>query len=98
MSIFKLTALTKLEDTARYAGLLLTPAEGFGRGFFCPLGKKRAFYAWPIFDNFWCPVVTMVTFSSNLSNFERNQIKTKKSKKNSKKSKNQKIKKKIKKS
>ena len=35
----------KLEDTARYAGLLLTPAEGFGRGFSCPSGKKRAFYA-----------------------------------------------------
>ena len=26
---------------------------------------------WPIFDNFWCSVVTLVTFSSNLSNFER---------------------------
>ena len=23
-------------DTARYAGLLLAPAEGFGQGFFCP--------------------------------------------------------------
>ena len=34
-----------LEDTSRYAGLLLAPAEGFGRGFFCPLGKKRAYYA-----------------------------------------------------
>ena len=56
-----------LEDTARYAGLLLAPAEGFGRGFFCPSGKKRAFLLfWPIFGNFWCPVVTMVTFSSNL--------------------------------
>ena len=27
---------------------------------------------WPIFVNFWCPVVTLVTFSSSLSNFERN--------------------------
>ena len=75
--------LEKLEDTARYAGLLLAPAEGFGRGFFCPLGKKKAFFMlfWPIYGNFWCPVVTVVTFSSNLSNFERNQ----KNKKNPKK-------------
>ena len=39
---------------ARYVGLLLAPAEGFdlwqrlflpfGRGFFCPLCKKRAYY------------------------------------------------------
>ena len=34
--------LLLLEGTARYAGLLLAPAEGFGRGFFCPSGKKRA--------------------------------------------------------
>ena len=27
---------------------------------------------WPIFGNFWCPVVTSVTFSSNLRNLERN--------------------------
>ena len=35
-----------LEGAARYAGLLLAPVEGFGRGrFFCPSGKqKRAFY------------------------------------------------------
>ena len=26
----------------RYAGLLLAPVEGFGRGFFFPLRKKRA--------------------------------------------------------
>ena len=25
---------------------------------------------WPILGHFWCPVVTLVTFSSNLSNFE----------------------------
>ena len=42
--MFKLYLL-KLEDTARYAGQLLTPAEGFGQGFFCPSGKKRALYA-----------------------------------------------------
>ena len=55
---------SELEDTARYAGLLLAPA--FGRGFFCPSGKKRAFYA--VLAHFWCPVVTMVTFSGNISN------------------------------
>ena len=50
---------------------------------------------WPIFGNFWCPVVTLVTFSSNFGNFERNpeknkkiQRKLKKIKKNSKKFKN----------
>ena len=58
-----------LEDMARYAGLLLASAEGLGRGFFCPLGQKRAYYA--DLAHFWCPVVTLVTFSSNRSNFER---------------------------
>ena len=58
---------------ARYAGLLLAPAEGFGRGIFCPSGKKRAFYALMAhFWQFWCPVVTVLTFTSN---FERNQQK-----------------------
>ena len=32
---------------------------------------------WPIFGDFWCPVGTWVTFSSNLKNFERNPKKTK---------------------
>ena len=41
---------------------------------------------WPIFGDFWCPVVTVVTFSSTLSNFERNQ-KKKNPKKNPQKSK-----------
>ena len=38
-------SLLILEDAAHYAGLLLAPAEGFGRGFLGPLGKKRTFYA-----------------------------------------------------
>ena len=37
---------------------------------------------WPLFGNFWCPVVTLVTFSSNLSNFERNTQKPKKNNQN----------------
>ena len=32
---------------------------------------------WPILGNFWCPVVALVTFSSNIRNFERNPKKTK---------------------
>ena len=32
---------TLLEDTARYAGLLLAPAEGFGRGFFLAFWQKK---------------------------------------------------------
>ena len=42
---------------------------------------------WPIFGDYWCPVATMVTFSSTLINFERNPPK-----------KNEKIQKKIQKS
>ena len=38
--------LEKLEDTARYAEILLALAEGFGQGFFLALwAKKRALYA-----------------------------------------------------
>ena len=52
-----------LEDTARYASLLLAPTEGFGRGFFCPPGKKeRAYNA--VLANFWHLLVP----SSNLGN------------------------------
>ena len=75
----------KLEDTARYAGLLLAPAEGFGRGFFLPFGQKKIFLCCfcPFFGDFWCPVVAMESFSSNLRNFERNKKKnTKKKSKN----------------
>ena len=53
----------KLEDNARYAGLLLAPAEGFGRGIFCPLGKKIAYYA--VLAHCW----RFLVFSSNLGNF-----------------------------
>ena len=37
--------------------------------FFALWAKKELFMLfWPIFGNFWCPVVTMVTFSSNHGN------------------------------
>ena len=48
---------------ARYVGLLLAPAKGFGRGFFRPSGKKRAYYAVLVF--FW----QFLGSSSNLDNF-----------------------------
>ena len=46
---------------------------------------------WPIFGNFWCLVVILLTFSGNLSNFERNQKNKKIQKKPQKIKKNQKI-------
>ena len=83
----------KLGDTALYAGLLLASAEGFGLlpRLFLPFGQKRPYQA--VLAHFWFPVVTLVTFSSNISKFEENPP-PKKSKKNPKK--NQKIKKKSK--
>ena len=70
-----------LEDTARYAGLLLAPAEGFGLWptLFLPFGQKKELFMlfWPIFSNFWCPVVTMVKFSSNLINLKETKTKKK---------------------
>ena len=54
-----------LEDAARYAGLLLAPAEGFGlrpRAFFALRAKKGLIMLfWPILGHFWCPVVIFVT-------------------------------------
>ena len=36
---------------------------------------------WPILGHLWCPVVTVVTFSSNLRNFKKNPKDQKKSQK-----------------
>ena len=48
-----------------------------------PAGKKRAYFAvLPIFGHFWCSLVTLITFSSNLSTFEKNPKSTKKIQKN----------------
>ena len=33
-----------LEDLAHYVGLLLAPAEGFGRGLFLPIGQKKTLH------------------------------------------------------
>ena len=62
-----------LDGTVRYAGLPLAPAEGLGRGIFCPLGKKKLFTLFVlILGLVWCSVVTSIKFSRNLSNFENN--------------------------
>ena len=71
--------------TRRYGPLrlILAPAEGFGLRprRFLPFRKKESllccFY-------FWCPVVTLVTFSCNISIFERNKKNFKKIQKKSK--------------
>ena len=77
---FKFPYYKKLEGRARYAGLILAPAEGFGQGFFGPSGKKELFTLFvPILGHFWCSVVTSVTFSSNLCNFKKIQKIQKKS-------------------
>ena len=79
--------LYRLDDTAGYAGLLLGPAEGSlwpsAEAFFALWAKKRILLCCfspflAFFGVFWCPVVPLVTFSRNLSNFERNPKKPKK--------------------
>ena len=66
--------LKVLEDTARYAGLLQAPAEGFVLrpwAFFALRAKEELIMLfWPILGQFWCPVVTLLIFSSNTSNLE----------------------------
>ena len=48
--------LKPLEDTARYAGLLLAPAEGFSLRprLFSPFSQKMAFYAVLAFLGHFC--------------------------------------------
>ena len=93
-ALFQPHILTPFKSTRRY-GPLRGPTSSFGRGrgFFCPSAKKRPYYAvLARFGNFWCPVVTLVNFSSKLSNFERNPKKKQKNHKNLKKNlKNRKI-------
>ena len=67
---------------ARYVVLLLAPAKGFDLRprLFLSFRQKRAYFA--ILAHFWCPVVTLVTFSSKLNNFEKNIQKKNTQKKN----------------
>ena len=56
--------LSGLEGTARYAGLILDPAEGFSLQpwLFMPLGQKMAFYVvFAYFFIFSCSVVNKET-------------------------------------
>ena len=72
--------LKLLEDTARYAGLLLAPAEGFGlwpRLFFVIWARREpVMMFWPILGKFGYSVVTLATFSSNLANLKKKNLKT----------------------
>ena len=70
--------------TRRYGplrGPTTSSCEGLrplAEGFFALLSKEEiSMMFWPIFVIFWCPVVTMVTFSSNISNFTRKKKKKK---------------------
>ena len=50
-----------LEDTARYLGFILAPAEGFAHGLFCLLGKKIFCVMFLlILGHLWCSVVPIV--------------------------------------
>ena len=71
-----LSPLATLEGTPATRALLLAPAEGFGlrTRFLLPFGPKKELFMlfWLTLGHFWSSVVTSVTFSSNLSNFEKN--------------------------
>ena len=72
---------------ARYAGLILAPAECFGlwpRAFLSFGQKDLNLLFWPISDHFWCLVVTLVSFNSKLSTLKRIQKAKKKKKKRTK--------------
>ena len=63
----KYIIVTPLTTTRRYGPLRGPTSSSCGglrpRGFFCPPGKKRTYYAvLASFRPFWCPVVTFVTF------------------------------------
>ena len=61
-----------LEGTDRNAGLLLSPAEGFGRGFFYPSDKKMLFHAVCVyFRPFLVFISNLCNVCSNLSTFEK---------------------------
>ena len=68
-----------VDDTRRYGPLCGPTSSSCGglqpsaEAFFALRAKKELIMLfWLIFGNFWCPVVALVTFSSNLSNFEKN--------------------------
>ena len=91
---FKVTEVT----TKSYRGYYWTPKiskngpKQHNKPFFAQRAKKKFIMLfWHIFGNFWCPVVTLITFRRNLSNFERYSKKPFFSNKSKKNSKHQKI-------
>ena len=72
----KCTNKSILKGPTRYAGLLLSPVEGFRlrpEAFFALWAKKLLVMLFLlILGHFWYSVVTSVTFSSNFSKFEKN--------------------------
>ena len=87
-------ATTDMEKLTRAAGQGLEEAQlplltGLGKGFFCSLGKQVLFTLFMlILAHFWCSVVTSVTLSSNIRNFENNPTNPNKCQKKSHISKN----------
>ena len=72
-------------NTRRYGplrGPTFSSCKGLRPRFFLPFGQQKELIMLflPIFGNFLCPVVTLVTFSSNISNFQRNPPPPKKNK------------------
>ena len=70
--------IKELEGMARYTGQLIAPAEDFALQpkIVCPSGRKRFIMLFGlILGYFRCSVGTLVTFSSNLNNFERKRKK-----------------------
>ena len=76
-----------LEGTARYAGFTSSSCGGLwppAEAFFALVEKELCMLSWLTLGNFWSSVVTSVTFSSNLSNFQKNPKNPKKFKESKK--------------
>ena len=71
--VLQVVGISPVIYTRRYSplrGLTSSSCGGLrpsAEAFFALRAKKELIILfWPIFGNFWCPVVTVVTFSSNL--------------------------------
>ena len=66
-----LTCNQKIRPATRAYFQLLRRASAFGRGLHFALRAKTGLIMlfWPILGHFWCPVVTLITFSSNLMQY-----------------------------
>ena len=85
IKIVHLFFLSYINTTRKYSplrGLSSSSCGGLWPGLFWPFGQKRLIMLfWPILGHFWCSVVTLGTFSSNLNNLFLNPKKSKKSQK-----------------